>query len=192
MPCCHVGASEGALKLTLVALANAAAAPASMKDLRVTKLLPYHRSTGHITGGQALCQEWPVAALSSANGALASCPPGQLELTARGLPVFRRGSLHVAGRARGYPADTVARPVSNRVGRQGRLPNRTTRGALPEDRKKLMRMFGRRNGGWRLTIQIFVDGRPAFSLATPGNVRLVLQPAESGELPSLLEKLRAR
>jgi hypothetical protein len=43
MPCCHAGASEGALKLTLVALANAAAAPASMKDLRVTKLLPYHR-----------------------------------------------------------------------------------------------------------------------------------------------------
>src|SRR5262249_40660167 len=144
----HVGVSEGAIKLTLVALANAAAAPASMKDLRVTKvgfLSSLLLATSQ--AGPTRCPEGLVAALSSANRALASCPPGQLELTARGLPVFRRGSLHVAGRARGYPADTVARPVSNRVGRQGRLPNRATRGALPEDRRKLMRMFGRRNGG---------------------------------------------
>src|SRR5258706_9545311 len=69
MPCCHVGASEGALKLTLVALANAAAALASMKDLRVTKvasissLLPAASQAG-----QARCEEWPAAALSSANG----------------------------------------------------------------------------------------------------------------------------
>src|SRR5262249_19377648 len=129
MPCCHVGASEGALKLTLVALANAAAAPASMKNLRVTKV-PSLSSILLATSqaGHARCQERAVAALSSANGALASCPPGQLELTARRLPVFRRGGLHVAGRALGYPADTVARPVSNRVGRRGGLPNRTARG----------------------------------------------------------------
>src|SRR5258707_11501030 len=69
MPCCHVGASEGALKLTLVALANAAAALASMKDLRVTKvasissLLPAASQAG-----QARCEEWAAAALSSANG----------------------------------------------------------------------------------------------------------------------------
>jgi hypothetical protein len=43
MACCHVGVSEGALKVTLVALANAAAAPASMKDLRVTKVASYRR-----------------------------------------------------------------------------------------------------------------------------------------------------
>src|SRR5215468_4186342 len=55
--------------------------------------------------------------------------------TARGLPVFRRVSLHMAGRARSYPADTVARPVSNQVGRQGRLPNRATRGRLPKARR---------------------------------------------------------
>src|SRR6266481_9277946 len=100
MPCCHVGASEGALKLTLVALANAAAAPASMKDLRVTKVASLSSLLlAASQAGQARCQEWQAAPLSSANGVRAPCPLGQLELTARGLPVFRRGSLHVAGRS---------------------------------------------------------------------------------------------
>jgi hypothetical protein len=178
----------------LVALANAAAAPASMKDLRVTKVASLSsllRATSQ--AGQARCQEWPAAALSSANGVLASCPPGQLELTARGLPVFRRGSLHVAGRARGYPADTVARPVSNRVGWQGRLPNRATPGALPEDRRKLMRMFGRRKrrvGGSRLRASS-MDAQLTARLLQE-MLDLYCHPAEPGDLPLLLEKLRAR
>src|SRR5258708_2667457 len=51
--------------------------------------------------GQARCQERPAAGLSHQ---LTACgPPGQLELTGRGLPVFPPGSLHVAGSARRPP-----------------------------------------------------------------------------------------
>ena len=58
--------------------------------------------------------------------------------------MFRRGSLHVAGRARSYPADTVAGPGSNQVGRHGRLPNARLEGGCRRLAGTiLMRMFGR-------------------------------------------------
>ena len=78
------------------------------------------------------------------------------------------------------------------VGRDG-LPNRTTRGALPEDGKKLMRMSGRRNGGLASHDSDLRRWTPSLQPSHSRKCQTCTATRQSrGNSPSLLEKLRAR